>query len=322
MFLPPKKHTLYILLPQYLLVVFFIGGIIYKREKNLGMAWIEKIGGIYYLRESVKEKGRWKSTTIASFGKQQPILWYPQLINDKAENIITKIPDESINLIVTDPPYGIGFKGNRYRNIDFEEMFNDQSLQFLSVFSHEFERILVPQAHCYIFTRWDVYPIMLKLFTDSLFLQTVIIWDKDEGGHGMGDLKQWAPRYEMIMDFTKGDTPRPLNGKRLPNIIRHKDIRFTGEPKIHPTQKPRGLMEILIEKSSDWGDVVADFFGGSYPVPRAAMRTWRKSIGVELNPTVHNAALNLVEREFHNDPEYGVDWAKVTNLDVKKTEVV
>lgn len=285
------------------------------------MVSIDKANGYFYLREyREKEEGTWKKERIASFGKKHPVLWYPKLINDKAENIITRIPDESVDLIITDPPYGIGFKSNQYRNVEFEEMFNDQSLQFLEGFSSEFERILVPKAHCYIFTRWDVYPAMRKLFTDNLILQTVIIWDKDEGGHGMGDLNMWAPRYEMIMDFTKGEKPRPLNGKRLPNVIRHQDIRFTGEVKIHPTQKPRGLMEILIEKSSDYGDVVADFFGGSYPVPRAAMRKFRKSIGIELNPTIHNTAINLVKREFHKDPIYNVDWGKVKHLQITKTE--
>lgn len=285
--------------------------------------YVQGTNGCYYLREAQKDKkGKWKNKTIAPFGKQRPVMWYPQLFYEKAENIIAKVPDESINLIVIDPPYGIGFKGNRYRNIDFEEMFNDQSLKFLERLGQEFERILVPKAHCYVFTRWDVYPSMVNFLTKTLFLQTVIIWDKGEGGHGMGNLKMWAPRHEMIMDFTKGNNPRPLNGKRLSNVIQHKDIRFTGELKIHPTQKPRGLMEILIEKSSDYGDVVADFFGGSYSVPRAAMRKFRKSIGVELNPTIHNVAVNLVNREFHKDPEYGVNWEKVTNLKIRKTEVI
>ena len=287
------------------------------------MGWVEKAGEIYYFRKKEKDNnGKWKNITIHSFGKQRPILWYPQIFNDKAESVITKIPDESINLIITDPPYGIRFKGNRCRNIDFDEMFNDFSLKFLEGFSREFERVLIPKSHCYIFTRWDAYPQMLRLFADRLFLQTVIIWDKDEGGHGMGDLSQWAPRYEMIMNFTKGNSPRPLEGKRLPNVIRHQGIHSTGEIKIHPTQKPRGLMEILIEKSSKTGEVVADFFGGSYPVPRAAMRTFRKCISVELNPGVHNAALKLIEKDFHKDPIYGVDWGKVKNLEVKKTEVI
>lgn len=286
------------------------------------MASIQKIRGLYYLVIKEKnERGIFKNKYYP-FGKQQPILYYPQLINDKAENTIRKIPDGSVNLIITDPPYGIGFKGNQYRNVEFEEMFNDQSIQFLEGFSQEFERILIPAAHCYVFTRWDAYPLMLKFFADELFLQTVIIWDKDEGGHGMGNLDIWAPRYEMIMDFTKGEKPRPLNGKRLPNVIRHQDIRFTKELKIHPTQKPRGLMEILIEKSSDYGDVVADFFGGSYPVHRAAMRKFRKSIGVELNPTTHNAAVNLVKNDFHRDPVYGTNWGKTTNLLIKETGVI
>lgn len=286
------------------------------------MAYIRKINGNFYLLHKVKIGTVWKEKTITAFGKQQPIMWYPQLINDKAENVLPQIPDESINLIITDPPYGIAFASPRYRNKNFDEIFNDDTLEFLQGIGKEFERILTPEAHCYIFTRWDAYPIMLKFFTDSLNLQTVIVWDKDEGGHGMGDLNGWAPRYEMIMQFTKGEKGRSLNGKRPPNVIRHQDIRFTKEQKIHPTQKPRGLMGVLIEKASNRGDTIADFYAGSYSVPRAAMRLFRKSIAVELNPQIHRAGCNLVDKEFNKDPQYGVDWAKVTNLDVKKTEVI
>lgn len=284
------------------------------------MAYIRKEKGKYFvLCEKIFENGKWGEKQLERYGKQQPTFWYPQLINDKAENVLPKIANESINLIITDPPYGITFKSPRYRNREFDEIYNDDTLEFLHGIGKEFERILLPEAHCYVFTRWDAYPIMVNFFKDFLTLQTVIIWDKDEGGHGMGDLNGWAPRYEMIMQFTKGERGRELNGKRPVNVIRHQDIRFTKEPKIHSTQKPRGLMEILIDKSSERNEVVADFFGGSYSVPRAAMRLFRRSIAVELNPKIHRMGATLVERDFHHDPISGIDWDKTTNLRKERT---
>lgn len=277
----------------------------------MGMS-IHKNNKSYYIMERIKVNDKW-ITKRKNIGKNKPIIWYPKLIDDKAESILKTIPDESIDLIITDPPYGISFKGNRCLNEEYDELFNDDSLDFLDGIGLEFERVLKPNSHCYIFTNWISYPFMMKYF-DNLKLNTVIVWDKDSGNHGMGDLTDYAPRHEFIMKYSKGR--RPLNGKRIPNVIRHNNIKMTGEFKLHPTQKPRGLMEILIEKSSNPGDIVADFYGGSYSVPRAAMRMFRKSIGVELNPGTHKAGVQMVNKDLHKDPVYKFDWTKIKNVDV------
>jgi len=281
------------------------------------MVFFDKKGGLCYLRKKVKVDNKWKTITIQSLDGEQ--IWSPQLFNDKAEHILAKLPNESIDLIITDPPYGISFKTTQNRNKDFDVLYNDNSLEFLDGIGKEFERVLKPDSHCYIFTRWDAYPKMRTYF-DNLKINTVIIWDKDEGGTGMGDLADYAPRYEMIMKFSKGR--RPINGNRSPNVIRHQDVRFTKEFKMHPTQKPRGLMEFLISKSSNPGDIVADFYGGSYSVPRAAMRTFRKSIGVELNPQIHKSGVELVNKDLHNDPVFHIDWTAIKNITTNNTEII
>ena len=268
------------------------------------MVSVQKKKECYYIRDN---------KDYVQIGKNKPIIWYPKLLNEKSESVLKDIPDESIDLIITDPPYGISFKGNRCLNAEYDELYNDDSLDFLNGIGLEFERILKPDSHCYVFTNWVSYPFMMKYF-DNLKLNTVIVWDKDIGNHGMGDLEDYAPRHEFIMKFSKGR--RPINGKRIPNVIRYNNIRMTGEIKIHATQKPRGLMEILIEKSSTPGDVVADFYGGSYSVPRAAMRTFRKSIGVELNPGTHKAGVEMVNKDLHKDPVYKFDWTDIKNVDV------
>lgn len=272
--------------------------------------WIKRDKGYLYLLDNAT-KGK-----ISLTGKN---IYTPQLINDRYENIINKLPDESVDLIIIDPPYGTAFKGNRYKNIDHNTLFNDDpDLMFLSNIGKEFNRILKDDRHAYVFTRWDTYPAMASFF-EPLSLLNLLVWDKDDGGHGMGDLKNYAPRHELIMMFSKGR--RELNGKRHPNVIRQQDVRFTGERKVHPTQKPRALMEFLIEKSSNPGEIVADFFGGVYPVPRAAMSLFRRSIGVELSTKFHLEGTKMVREELTHDPKYGVNW-KELNVNMINSEVI
>jgi len=102
-----------------------------------------------------------------------------------------------------------------------------------------------------------------------------------EGGHGMGDLQDWAPRHELIVKCSKGR--RELNGDREPNVIRHQDARFTASNKSHPTQKPVGVIEKLIQKSSDEGELVLDPFGGVFTTAIAAVKEDRECVSVEVD---------------------------------------
>lgn len=267
--------------------------------------------GRYYLRESDGE-------TLAKFS-DRPVIYRPQLFQDKAENILARLPDNSVDLIVTDPPYGIDFDQNRYHAADLGTVANDTTLEFLDEIVPEMDRVLNDNGHLYMFTRWDAYLDMAPPLADRFGLSTVIVWDKDDGGHGMGDLTNWAPRHEWAIHCRRDGAE--LNG-RPPNVIRHQDVRFTDEPKMHPTQKPRGLMEEIIRASSDPGDVVLDPFGGSYATPRAAQRTFRQSVACELDPETHRASAGLVEKELQDDPGYGVDWADVSNLSIQDTAIV
>lgn len=264
--------------------------------------------GRYYLRHG--------NDTIAKLGDDRPEIYRPQLFQDKAENILRRLPDGSVDLILTDPPYGIEFDQNRYHAAELGTVANDTTLDFLEVIVPEFDRVLADDGHLYMFTRWDAYLDMAPPLEEQFGLSTVVVWDKDDGGHGMGDLTNWAPRHEWAIHCRRDGAE--LNG-RPPNVIRHQDVRFTDEPKMHPTQKPRGLMEKIIRASSDRGDLVLDPFGGSYATARAAQRTFRRSVSCELDPETHRASVGLVKKELQDDPEYGVDWRDVSNLSVKDT---
>lgn len=291
------------------------------------MAHVDVANGYYYLRDGGGE-------TIESFGKEKPVVYTPELVQDKAENVLGRLPGNSVDLILTDPPYGIDFDQNRYHAAELGTVAHDSGLEFLEDVVPEFDRVLSETGHLYMFTRWDAYLDMAPPLREQFGLDGVIVWDKDDGGHGMGDLSNWAPRHEWAIYCRRDGAElngRPANVTRetevgdshpLANVIRQQDVRFTDEPKMHPTQKPRGLMERIIRVSSGVGDVVLDPFGGSYATARAAQRTFRRCVSCELDPETHMASEGLVEKELKDDPEYGVDWRGVSNLSIEETDVL
>lgn len=281
---------------------------------------LNKSNGYWYLRRNTDDG----KETIESFGKTEepPTLYRPDLYNRPGEELLADLPDESADCIITDPPYGIDIAtdmGDASSAQRKDNLVNDDmGVSFLRKFADEFRRILKPDSHLYVFTRWDAYPKMREQFIHQFDLNTVIAWDKEM--YSVGDLDTWSPGYEQIMHFEKGDPD--LYGKRPRNVIQQKTARYVEpNPTVHPTQKPRALMEFLLEKSTQRGDIVLDPFGGSYAVPRAAMRLFRRSVSCEIDPDVHEAGQSLVDAELQQDPEHGCDWTAITNLQIQPSNV-
>lgn len=203
-----------------------------------------------------------------------------EIIHGDALEIIPTLDDESIDCVITDPPYGIDFSTTRYRNDKYSVMPNDDDIKVAIEVLEKIGRVMKENTHAYFFTRWDVYPLLVSHIPEELSLSSVIIWNKGAGGHGMGDLDIWAPQYEMIMFLMKGK--RKIVGRRLPNVLTFQDIRFTGEKKYHPVQKPINLIKTLIVKSSNKSEVVLDPFAGSGTTLVAAKKCGRNAIGIEL----------------------------------------
>lgn len=194
---------------------------------------------------------------------------------------LDEMEEASVDCIITDPPYGIGFSSSRYRNADFGEMANDDTPNTAIEALKKIGKVLKDGTHAYVFTRWDIYPLMVQNIPEELELSNLLVWDKGEGGHGMGDLTNYAPRYELIMLLEKGK--RPIKGKRSPNVLTFQDIRHTKEPKYSPTQKPIALIRFLMEKSTDEGELVLDPFLGSGTTGVACLALNRQFLGFEID---------------------------------------
>ena len=212
------------------------------------------------------------------------------LINKDSFLAIRDIADNSVDLIVTDPPYGINFtKG--YKSGSKELVHGDDGFSvmvFVDELMREFKRILKPESAIYIFTRFDVYPYWWLKMKNHFDTKNQIIWFK--GGGGMGDLKgNYSFNYESIIYATNGK--HKIRGKREGSVWQIGKCK----QEYHETQKPVDLIRNIILHSSDEGMTVFDPFMGGGTTGVACIEENRNFKGIEMIKTQFDIAKNRIE---------------------------
>lgn len=226
------------------------------------------------------------------------------------------IPDSSIDLVVTDAPYGINYvtgKKNtsttaefgkplkplrvatdeRFEPISGDERFPRQLLQDTI---WELHRVLKQDSALYIFTRWDIYHLLISLFIgeklSKLFtVKNCLTWVKNNWSSG--DLEgNYAYQTELIIFCIKGR--HILLGRRDSNLLPFK--RVEGQLMLHPAEKPVSLLAYLITKSCPEGGTVLDPFMGSGSTLEAALQVGRKAVGVDIEEKWCKVAAERLQR--------------------------
>ena len=225
-----------------------------------------------------------------------------KIYNEDCLEGMKDIPDSSIDLIVTDPPYLINYKtGNRK---DKEHRFNkvilnDDNEDLIKGYIKECYRILKDDTAMYMFcsaAKVDFFKTELEKY---FAMKNMIIWEKDH--FTLGDLENtFGRKYEIVFLVNKGI--KKFNGKRLGDVWKFK--RVLGDKQVHQNQKPIELIEQCIEKHSDENEIIFDGFMGSGTTAVAAMNTNRQYIGFELDEYYYNVAM---ERLNNHDPHKQID---------------
>jgi site-specific DNA-methyltransferase (adenine-specific) len=209
--------------------------------------------------------------------------------------LLESVPDESIDLVLTDPPYGIDYQSNRRVSREKLPKFaNDSDLSWVEGWVDQINRVLKNDRHFYCFTRFDTYPIFYSAISRHFKVKNCLIWIKNN--HGSGDLNgSYAPQSEMIIFAAKGK--RHLNGPRDSDVISCDNV--PSAHRAHATQKPVELLRQLIEKSSDPDEIVLDPFAGTGSTGFACLDTHRqngdrhvrKYLLMEINPDYRDYAM-------------------------------
>lgn len=201
--------------------------------------------------------------------------------------VMKSIPDNSIDLVLTDPPYGMSFQSNHREN-KHKKIANDDNLDWLPNLIVELYRVCKHNTAHYMFCSYHKIDIFKQEIEKYFTLKNILVWEKNNTS--MGDLKaDFAPKIEFVLFFQKGR--REINGTRDANIFKS---RRTGN-ELHPTQKPVDICEYLISKFSNEKDTILDPFMGSGTTGVACKNINRNFIGIELNDEYYNISKERIE---------------------------
>lgn len=207
---------------------------------------------------------------------------------------LREVPDHSVDLIVTDPPYflSMGHAGSKTNaqsvQLNSNRAFNDLAIctPFYRQLFEEFARVLKETGSFYFFTDWRGYAYYFPMINAALPVRNLIVWDKKSGP---GSFYSFA--HELIIFGTyRSKTKAGVGSNVWREAAFSSGARSTDGEKVHPTQKPVALLTRMIEDSTEPGAVVLDTFMGSGTTAVACLKSGRQFIGFELDEQYHAIA--------------------------------
>ncbi len=236
----------------------------------------------------------------------------------KSSEKMSEVKDESVDLIITSPPYNININyGNVHKKghpilskgIKYGDNLPEQEYRkLLSGVFLECKRILKDNGSIWINIKNRVRggvvlpPFWILDYFQDMYLKNIIIWNFDWGG---STNKRFAPRYEFVFWFTKKEEDYifNLNDVKIP-ALNYRPDRFKSQLKNptdvwyiqmvsgnypertgHPAQYPEELIERIVKLASNKGDLVLDPFIGSGTTARVALDLGRNFIGYDTEKT-------------------------------------
>jgi DNA modification methylase len=225
-----------------------------------------------------------------------------QLILENCLKHMATMADNSVDLILTDPPYNISGFGQVLKfddRKDFKGMISDEwDIDFdPRHLRRDFERILAPKGNIVAFTSSNLIGDYYDAFNDD-FTTNVAVWHKNNPPPKVRKTSflsaidfimfHWRRGEPHTFNFTtQNDMHNVFSGPLCQGKERLKDEQGNT---LHPTQKPIYLMKKIIELTSLPGQVVFDPYGGTMSSGHAALELGRSFIGIEMNEVYFNAA--------------------------------
>ena len=209
------------------------------------------------------------------------------------------IQDQSVDCVVVDPPYrlnkstgsmtsssksekwqGLIKAGDKRAGIMNDTLFSE----WLSLVYNTMKS----QSHIYIFVNDKNLADLMNAMNKAGFrIHNVLVWKKNNATPN-----RWYMKNGEFIVFGRKGKAKPINNLGSKSIIEINNIRN----KIHPTQKPIELLQMLITNSTDRGDVVFDCFMGSGSTGIACLNTNRQFIGMELDQEYFEIAKKRIYR--------------------------
>ena len=234
---------------------------------------------------------------------------------DAVEGVRSRLDEDSIDIVLTDPPYGV--------DVDLTETLGAEDVQHAGSLENdgyeeavdlwrtivsELKRVLAPEGHLYAFASWKTYDDFRDVLEEAGFeVLNCIVWLKstpnNQTAFGSGGVR-YGYQHEFILYAVHDTSDARALERTVSDVILHKHSSADNE---HPTEKPVGLLETLLEQSTDTGDVVLDPFLGSGSTAVAAINNERDVVGFELDEETYRQVIERRIAEAERQLEAGVN---------------
>lgn len=211
----------------------------------------------------------------------------------RAQDYIPTLPDEAIDLVLVDPPYGVDYES---RTDTFAPTWDDSETGTLALLNETVPLLTTKvkrNAHLYMFTsEFLLHEVKTILYRNGWDVSPVsLVWLKNTTGQ-VDFAQKYGPRTEFVV-FARRPHTRRLNHQAF------NDLRYSSVPpsnRSHPTEKPQDLLKFLIEQSTIPGEAVLDFCAGSGATLVSALETERLYYGCEPDPNYYAGAANWLAK--------------------------
>lgn len=210
------------------------------------------------------------------------------IYNEDCLETMKRMPDNFVDLIVTDPSYSLPNNQFRPEARTKQRTFGEFSSyqHFFRLFINEANRVLKKDGAIAVFCDETFYPVIYPYLYETFYATKLLVWDK--GRIGMGGI--WRRQFELVT-YSYKQPQKVKSGDS--DILRFSAVR----QKLHNSQKPVEIVEKIIEKATEENDVVADFFMGSGTTAVASKNLNRNYIGSEISKEYCDIAEERLKQE-------------------------
>lgn len=232
---------------------------------------------------------------------------YNLILGDSFQKI-KEIKTNSIDLILTDPPYNLGKYSTGNIKMSWRKDFNNDIAEWdkkdfdPAGWLVEFKRVLKPKGNIFAFTSYNLLGRWHEVFDPAFDVFQFLVWHKTNPPPKVFKTSFLNSCELIVCCWNRGHTWNFTNQKEMHNFIETSicmgEERLKGKHK-HPTQKPIKVLKRIINIASNRGDLVFDPFMGVGSTGVAAVQLGRRFIGMEIDKTYFEAAEQRLATRGH-----------------------